>query len=174
MSTDTRDTRADVARRTSAEAMTALEDALKRAGVAADGIRTTSYSLTPDVEWTNGRSIPKGYVVHNQIEVRVDVLDTLAAVIDAADASKGSSLSVTGPRFDLKDESAAENDALETAVGSALARAEAIARGAHRTLGPIRRIEEQNLGPSVRPMPMQMAVRSVAAAPADAHADRSW
>ena len=105
------------------------------------------------MEYVNGRAIPRGYVVRNQIEVRVDQLDRLGDVIDAANTVKGTGLSIVGPRFALRDEEAAENEALRMAVQAAMARAESIAAGARRTLGPIQRIEENVMS---RPEPMMM------------------
>jgi uncharacterized protein len=160
VATDARDTRAADARRKGAEAMTSVQAALKGAGVAADAIRTTGYSLTPEMEWNNGRGVVKGYLARNQIEVRIEDLTKLGEVLDVVNTStSGVSLSIIGPRFDLKNEQAAENDALKAAVESALSRAQAIAAGAGRTLGTILRIEEQNQGAPM-PRPFTLAARA--------------
>lgn len=145
IATETREPRAADARRRSAESMTALQAVLKAAGLAGDAIRTTGYTLTPEMDWNNGRGTVRGYLARNQIEVRVDDLATLGDVIDAVNTSKNTAVTITGPRFGLKDESAAQNDALRDAVQAALARAQAIAAGARRALGTIVRIEEQNV-----------------------------
>ena len=58
------------AQRGAADAMTAVNAALGRAGLAGDAIRTTGYNLQPDLEYVNGRSRVKGYIARNQIEVR--------------------------------------------------------------------------------------------------------
>ena len=155
VATETRDPKAAEARRRNAEAMTAVQNALKNAGVKADAIRTTGYSLQPDMQWDNGRSILRGYIVSNQVEVRVDDLSTLPDVLDAVNSPKGVALTVNGPRFDLKDEKSAQNEALRLAVESAMSRAQAIAAGAKRTLGQIVRIEDQNVGP-IMAKPMQV------------------
>jgi uncharacterized protein YggE len=155
VSTETRDPKAAEARRRNADAMTAVQSALKAAGVSSSAIRTTGFSVTPEFDWNDGRSILRGYVARNQVEVRVDDLDRLSAVLDAVNAPKNVAISVTGPRFDLKDERSVRNEALKAAVEDALSRAEAIASGAKRTVGPILRIEEQNaLSMPPRPMPM--------------------
>jgi uncharacterized protein YggE len=154
VATEQRETQPGEARRKGAEAMTAVQAALKAAGVPADAIRTTAYSLTPDVEWVGGRSTIRGYVARNQIEVRVDNLDRLAAVIDAANTPRTAGLSIIGPRFDLKSRQAVENEALQHAVQAAMERARAIAAGARRTLGPIVRIEAHPVDGVPRPMPM--------------------
>jgi uncharacterized protein YggE len=160
VATETRDVKAAEARKRNAEAMTSAQGALKGAGVRPDAIRTTGYSLSPEFDWNDGRSILRGYVVRNQIEVRVDDLDRLADVLDAVNAARNVAISVTGPRFDLKDENAAQSEALRAAVEVALTRAQAIAAGAKRSLGQILRIEERGQGPIVPRPPMPMAMRS--------------
>lgn len=145
IATETREPRAADARRRSAESMTALQAVLKATGVASDAIRTTGYILTPEMDWNNGRGTVRGYLARNRIEVRVDDLATLGDIIDAVNTSKNTAVTITGPRFGLKDESAAQNDALRDAVQAALTRAQAIAAGARRSLGTIVRIEEQTV-----------------------------
>jgi hypothetical protein len=167
VATETRDPKPADARRRSAEAMTAIQDQLKRAGIPGDALRTTGYSLMPDMEYNNGRSTLKGYVVRNQIDVRVDDLDKLSDVLDVVNAPKATGLSIVGPRFDLKNQQAAETEALKLAVEAAMARAQAIAAGARRSVGAILRIEEDGVSsPGPRPMPMsRMTMESVAAQP---------
>jgi uncharacterized protein YggE len=162
VATETRESKPADARRRNAEVMTDVQRALRGAGLAADAIRTTGFSLTPEMDWNNGRGTIRGYVARNQIEVRVDDLDKLADVIDAANVPKASGLSIIGPRFDLKNEQAAQNEALRLAVEAAMGRAQAIAAGAKRSVGPVIRIEEQGSGP-VFPKPM-MATRAFAGA----------
>jgi uncharacterized protein len=162
VSTETRDTSAAEARRRNADAMTGVQAALKGAGLAPDALRTTGFSISPEFDYNDGRSILRGYVVRNQIEVRVDDLDGLPRVLDAVNVSKNVALSIDGPRFDLKNEQAARNDALRAAVEDALGRAKALAAGGSLSLGPILRLEEHNIGPRP-PQPMPYAMRAAAA-----------
>lgn len=154
VATETRDVRAEDARRKSAEATTAVQAALKGTGLAADAIRTTGYSLTPEMDWNNGRGTVKGYLVRNQVEVRVDDLARLGAVIDAANATKSTALTISGPRFALKQQDEAEAEALRAAVQAAMTRAQAMAAGARRTLGNIVRVEDQSGSRLPQPQPM--------------------
>ncbi len=163
VSTQTRDARADRARTLSAEAMTAVQKALADAGVPADAIRTTGFSLSPEMDWDDGRGIVRGYVVRNQVEVRIDDLDRLPAIIDAANSARSTAISISGPRFDLKDETDAEAEALKMAVSAAMARARAIAEGAGRGLGEIVRIDDHTTGPMPPPQPMVMRMSAEAA-----------
>ena len=149
------------ARRLGAQAMTDVQAALKATGLAADAIRTVAYSLQPETTWNNGRATVTGYVAHNQIEVRVDDLDKLPDVLDAANTPKNVSLIVDGPRFDLKDREAVEREVLASAVENAMARARAMAEGAKVTLGAILSIQNQSPPTDAMPMPL---VRSLAGA----------
>ncbi len=149
------------AQQKAASAMTALQAALKIVNLPADAIKTTNYSLQPEMEYLNGSSHVKGYVALNQLEVRVDALDKVSQVLDVAGASGATSIS--GLRFDLKDRATVEREALRLAVQDAMARAQAMAAGAGRTLGPITRVEEQRSeGPAPRPF-MALAARADAA-----------
>ncbi len=158
IATETRDRQAAEARRKAADAMTSAQTALRGAGVPADAIRTTGFTLTPEINYDNGRGEVRGYLVRNQIEVRVDDLDRLGPIIDTVQAGSNTAISVIGPRFGLKDEQAPERDALREAVEAARARAEAMASAAGRTLGAVVRIEEhaQPSGPMPRPEVMMM------------------
>ena len=149
------------AQRTAAEAMKAVQTALSKAGLPGDAIRTTGYSLQPDMEYVNGRGRVRGYIVRNQIEVRVDDLQKLGAVLDAAGGSGATSMS--GLRFDLKERGAAEREALTLAVREAMARARALAAGGAVVLGPVLKIEDA--GDVRQPMPY-MTMRAEGGAPA--------
>jgi hypothetical protein len=151
------------AQKQAAEAMTAVQKALRGAGLSGDAIRTTGYTLHPDIQYEGGRSRVRGYIARNQIEARVDQLDRLGAVIDAAGASGATSMA--GLRFDLKDRAAAEREALRLAVEDAMGRARALASGANASLGPIVRIEEAG-GMRQPPMPyVAMEARQSAQTP---------
>jgi uncharacterized protein YggE len=163
IATDTRDAQADAARRKSSASLRAVQDALRQAGLPADAIRTTGFSLMPDLEWNNGRSTVRGYVVRNQIEARIDALDRLGQVIDAVNATGDTTVTISGPRFALKDQSEAEREALQQAVQAALARADAIAAGAHRAIGAIVKIEDHTVS---GPAPRFMATEGMRAAQA--------
>jgi uncharacterized protein YggE len=152
------------AQRLNAEAMQAVTAALTRAGLAAEAIRTTGYSLQPDMEYVSGRGRVKGYIARNQLEVRVDDLKKLGAVLDAAGLSGATSMS--GLRFDISNRASVEREALGLAVQDAMARAKAIASGAGVTVGPIVRIDDQyQSSPPMYAMGAGGGARLAAAAP---------
>jgi len=148
------------AQEAAATAMKAVHDALRGAGIAQEHIRTTSYTLQPDIDRSGGRQRVIGYIARNQIEVRVDDLDRLSRVIDAAGASGATSMA--GLRWDVKDRQNIEREALRMAVEDAMGRARALAQGAGATLGPIVRIDEQRMG---RPMYARETMQLAAQAP---------
>jgi len=140
-----------------AQAMSAVLAALDSQDIPDDAIRTTGYTLRPDMQYDQGRARVRGYVALNQIEVRVDELARLGAVIDAAGASGATSMS--NLRFDIRERDALERDALRLAVEDAMQQAEAMAAGAGRSVGAVVRIEQQ--GRMAPPGPF-MAMREAA------------
>ena len=147
----------------SAKAMTAVQQRVIAAGVPKDAIRTLSYDLQAQFEFTSGKQVPRGYQARNVIEVRLDDIQTVGEILELAVAAGGTS--VQGVRFDLKQRAALEREALTRAVADARARAEAAAKGAGAAVVAVLRIEEG--GVNVRPMeaPMfRMAADSVAGA----------
>jgi uncharacterized protein YggE len=150
------------AQRTDAEAMTAVRTQLHQLGLADDAVRTISYDLQLEFDYTGGKQIPRGYVARHTIELRVDDVDKLGEIVArAVGAGAGS---VAGIRFDVKERDQLERDALRKAVEDARARADAAAAGAGATVGGIIRIEEQRTFEPPRPVAMArgMAAEAVA------------
>jgi uncharacterized protein YggE len=131
------------AQRKAADAMTSVQAAIKTVGLAADAFKTSQYSLQPDMEYVNGSSRVKGYIARNTIEVRVDEINKLGAVIDAAGASGAAS--VSGMRFDVKNRESVEREALAAAAKDGIERARAIAAGLGQTIGAVIRVQDQRL-----------------------------
>jgi uncharacterized protein len=162
--TESRASKPAEAQKLNAQAMTGVQAAVKQAGIPADAVRTLSFNLREDVDWVNGKRTPRGYVVANAIEVRVDKLEDLGTLLDAAVTAGATN--VSSIRFDLKDRTGAEREAVRLAVADARARADAAADGAGARVSKVLRIEEtsdRNVPPPV-PM-MRMAEARVAAAP---------
>ena len=154
------------AQRANADAMKAVLDKLRTLGLPADAVRTSGYDLQPEYEYTNGRQLLRGYVARNTVEVRLDDVSRAGDVLDAAVGSGATS--VSGVRFDLKNRSGAEREALRLAVADARGRADAAASGAGLRVERVIRIEEQRATiPEPRPMTMvrTMASQAEAATP---------
>lgn len=147
-----------------ARAMTDVRAKLQGSGVPSDAIKTVAYSVQEEADYVNGRRMLRGYRASNAIEIRVDDIERVGAIIDAAVTSGASS--VSDIRFDLRDRDGVERQALKLAVGDARARAEAIAAGAGVTIASIVRIEEQGRpSPPPRPVIAMAAMRAADAPP---------
>ncbi len=146
------------AQKQNATAMTAVLQKIEQAGVPKAAIRTVGYELQPEFDYANGRQTFRSYVARNTVEVRLDDIDRVGVVIDAAAA--GGATTITGIRFDVRDRAALERDALRQAVADARARAEAAAAGAGATIDRIVRIEEGGAPEYPRPM-MRMAAQAM-------------
>lgn len=153
IATEVRDGKAANARKKSAEAMTEIRAAVGTAGVPESAIRTSGFSLQPEMEYSGGKPSVRNYVVRNQIEIRIDDLDKLADVIDAANTPKNVAITVGSPRYELKDKDAAEVEALRMAVQTAMARAKTLAAGAGQTLGAVQRIQQGGVSVSMPGQP---------------------
>jgi uncharacterized protein len=152
------------AQRLNTAAMTPILDKLRGAGIPGDAIKTVGYDLQYEWDYVNNRRVGRGYVARNTVEVRVDAIDRVGDLLELAGTSGATTLG--GVRFDLKDRSKLEREALRLAVADARAKAEAIAAGAGRTIERIVRIEEQ--GVSGGPVPMfrrEMAMQATAGGP---------
>lgn len=129
------------AQKLNATVMTVVLQKLKDAGLAGDAIQTRAYDLQPEYDHVNGRQSLRGYVARNTLEVRADDLARVGELLDIA-VSAGAS-SVGNVRFDLKDRSGVEREAIRLAVEDARRRADAAAAGAGMKVERIHRIEEQ-------------------------------
>ena len=163
-STETRGAKPDDVQKQNAAAMTRVQEAVARARVPADAVRTLGFNLQEEFDWVNGKRVSRGYTASNSVEVRVDDLTTLGALMDAA--VQAGATGVGAVRFDLKDRAGAEREALRLAVADARARADAAAAGANTRVAGIVRIEESGgpRGPTPVPM-MRMAMAAAAQAP---------
>jgi uncharacterized protein len=155
ISAESRASSAPEAQRRNAEAMTPVQNKLKSAGITADAMRTIAYDLQYEWDYVNNKRVGRGYVARNSIEVRVDNVDRLGEYLEIAITSGATSLG--GIRFDLKERSKLEREALRLAVADARAKADAAAAGAGRTIERIVRVEEAP-GYGV-PVPMPRVMR---------------
>lgn len=146
------------AQKQNAAAMTAVLQQIEKAGVPKDAIRTTGYELHPEFDYANGRQTFRSYVARNTVEVRLDDIDRVGVIIDAAGA--GGATTITGIRFDVRNRAALERDALRQAVADARARADALAAGAGATVDRVVRIEDNGAPELPRPM-MRMSAQAM-------------
>lgn len=150
------------AQKQNAAAIESLRAALKQAGVPDDAVKTRSYSLEPQMQYTDGRSKVIGYVARQALEIRIDDLSRIGTAIDAAGASGATSISDI--RFDVKDRASIERRLLGEAVKDGMQRVTAMAVGAGVELLRIWRIDEQRFSDN-GPRPMYAAMAGKMDAP---------
>lgn len=148
------------AQKQNAIAIGSVRASLKQAAVLDEAVKTRSYSVEPQMQYTDGKSKVIGYVARQSLDVRIDDLTRLGAVIDAAGGSGVTSISDI--RYDVKDRAGIETRLLSEAVRDGMKRATAMASGAGKEVLTIWRIDEQRFSNN-QPQPMyRMAAGQVA------------
>lgn len=114
-------------------------DALRAAGIAAEDISTSNFSLWFSQNYDlNGQPTDGKYVVDNTVYITVRDLDALGDILDTAIGAGANS--VNGISFDVSDKEAALAEAREKAVADARAQAGELAELAGVDLGEIQSI----------------------------------
>ena len=151
-----------------ADRITAVAAAVRSAGQAADRLRvqTSSYSLNPvygPVAPNRPREIV-GYMARNTLQVRVDEVDRVGSLIDAALAA--GSNRVSSLRFEVRDPEPYRNEALREAIRGARGEAEIMAESLGMTLAPPLEVQGGAELPNPRPFLQSGAERAFAVADA--------
>ncbi|MGI8824987.1 MAG: SIMPL domain-containing protein [Chloroflexota bacterium] len=149
---DSHDTKAETALADNSSKMNAVISAIKAQGVPASHIQTTDLSLYYDSQHDS-------YVVSHQVTARIDRVDTVGAVLDAAVAAGANNS--WGVSFGLKDPIAAKAQALKAAITDARARADSLASALGVTITGVGSVEES----TVNYQPIPYAAASTARAP---------
>ncbi len=131
------------ARDEAADAMQAMQDAMGDEGVADEDIQTQYFNIYPQYNYSES-SGPQiiGYVVSNQVQVKVRNLDSVSAVLDASIEAGGDAVRVNGITFTVEDPDEFLGDARREAVTDARAKAEVLAEAAGVKLGTAISINE--------------------------------
>lgn len=143
-------TAADAASR-NAQKVEAVIASLRKLGYNTDSLRTVGFGVTPNYDYEGGRRLVD-YQASATLAVTVTRLDRLGSTLDAVLAAGATD--VSGIEFESNREQEGRAVALERALRTARADAEAIARAAGGRLG--RQLEVTTQQP-LRPMQMQMA-----------------
>jgi uncharacterized protein YggE len=139
-----------------ARRMTALTQALRRAGVAERDIQTSNVSVHPQQQYVEGQQ-PRitGYQANNTVTAKVRRIDTTGRVIDAAVAAGGNT--VHGVSFSYQDPDAQLDAARRDAIAEARRRAELYASALNMRV--VRVVAVQEGGGYAPPIPMPMMAR---------------
>jgi uncharacterized protein len=147
-------TRDDVNRRASA-----VLGALRELAIADGDLHAPDVGIHPQYDYRKGQRLT-GYHVQRRMRVNVRDLERLGEVLDGVVAAGANE--VHGAQMSAADPSAAEHEALASAMAAARAKAAAIASAANVTLGALTRVEEDADG-GFQPMPKLAVMRMEAA-----------
>jgi uncharacterized protein len=135
--------------------------AVRKATPAAE-LKTISYSLNPNYQYhpNGGEPTIDGYIASNIVQVTLDDLARIGAVIDSATQSGANH--VQGIQFTLRDQEAVRAEALRKAAAQARAEAEVLAAALGLKVVRVLTVEEN--APHLTPVRMFAAERTVAGA----------
>jgi uncharacterized protein len=131
-------------------AMNSVIDKLKSMGIKEEDIQTTTYDVSPIINYdANGNGIPSGFHVTNIVVVKVRSIDQTGPVIDAA-ITAGANRTY-GITFTVDDTAALEAQARDKAMQNAKDKAQQLAKAAGVTLGQASYISD---GGVIAPVPV--------------------
>lgn len=132
----------------------ALVDALKSMGINKEDIKTVSYNLYPQYDYTTSTTNRiTGYQISTNYQVKVKDFDKVNEVLTTATGVGANAIGSVS--FEVNDETEKEklNEARELAVKEAKAKADGLSKAAGISLGKIVNISEsQNAGDQIRPL----------------------
>lgn len=135
----------------------AVLDALARLGLPREQLSTEGYTVYPEMTYGRDGTVPRvsGYVVTNTVRAETHRPEQVGAIVDAA-LGAGANM-INSLSFFASSIEEPRRQAIATAVTSARADAEAMARAAGGSVGQLLELSTQ--GPTVPPRPMfDMAV----------------
>jgi len=114
-------------------------DALREAGIEAEDIQTTNFSIYPQQQYDpQGQLQGVFYVVDNTVYVTLRELSKIGTVLGSVIEAGANTIS--GIQFDVADKSEALAEARQAAIEDAQSQAEQLARAADVTLGELQSI----------------------------------
>jgi uncharacterized protein YggE len=134
------------ARSSAASIMTAVIDAIRKAGVADADLKTSVLSLSPAYDYPAGGGTPrlKGYTISNAVVATIRSLETAGAVIDGAMAAGATTMD--GITFRVADPARAEEQARQAAMAQAKSKAQTLATAAGVAIEGVATISESSSG----------------------------
>lgn len=145
---------AQAALQENARRMTALNAALRRAGIAERDIQTSNVSVYPQQQYRENQApLITGYQANNTVNVRVRNVNNLGRVIDAVVAAGGNT--VNGVSFSHADPEAQLDAARRDAIAEARRRADLYASALNMRVVRIVAVSEGGGYSPPMPMPME-------------------
>ena len=116
---------AQKAQQENATQMTAVIDAVKKAGIKAEDIKTTCYNIYQTYDYTPNSEVRNEYYqVNNIVNIKIKDINAVGKIIDVATAAGANN--VNSIRFTVSDDSKYYSEALKLAMANANTKASAI------------------------------------------------
>ena len=150
---------ASLAREDSARKLNQLFASLKSFGIEQKDIMTTTYSLYPEYVYEKNkiRRI-EAFNVSNNLNVKVRQLGRLGSVIDGVIKLDSGDIRINNISFNVDNSTIYEDQARESAIKDAIAKASKIAKNANVQLGPPMLIVDVEPFSNVNPIGVQRAM----------------
>jgi uncharacterized protein len=157
ISVETRGATAAAAGADNATRQRATMDALHALGLQKNQLSTAGYSVQPEYNYSNSKQ-PRvtDYVARNTVRAELRQLDQVGRAIDTALAAGATTISSV--QFWASNADSARRVAIAAAVTEAREDADAMARAAGGTLGPLIELSGSPQMPGPRPMPVMRAM----------------
>ncbi len=139
-----------------AEKAQAVTSSLTSAGVAADDMATTEYSIRPEYDYSGSEQRLLGYRVTNIVRARLRDVAAAGPLVDSITSAGGDETRVNGLSFGVSDETSVQAEAREAAWKDALAKATQLAELSGQSLGKATSITE-TIRPPIAPVRMMAA-----------------
>lgn len=133
-----------------------VTSALTSAGVAAEDVATTEYSIRPEYDYSGNEQRLLGYRVSNIMRARLRDVTAAGPLVDVISSAGGDQTRVNGLSFGVSDETALQAEARQSAWNDALAKATQLANLSGQGLGRATSIAE-TIRPPVAPVRMMAA-----------------
>jgi uncharacterized protein len=137
------------AQQENAYVMNQVIESLLELGISRENIKTTTYNISPQYDYVEGKQLFRGYQVTNAITVKITNIEQVGNVIDVA-VQNGAN-NVSNIQFTVENEQLHYQQALSLALKNALAKAQTIAATIQLQLDPhpIKIVEEVREEPVV-------------------------
>jgi uncharacterized protein YggE len=156
-----------IAQSDNAKKMDAVYKALSALGIAKEKIKTVSYYINPRYDYKDNISVLAGYDVTNAVEVTVVDLTKVSKVLDMTVKQGINQANAISFGISDQERDAFYLQALDKAVVSSKAKANALAKAAGVTVNKPAQIIEGNAGP-IQPIPYPMYDKAMTAESATA------
>lgn len=134
------------AQKSNSATMNNIVEAVKKAGIAADDIKTSNYNISPkyNYEEKTGNSTIVGYTVTSTLSVTVKNINSVGSIIDTAIANGAND--ANGISFGVSNYEKYYNEALKNAISNAKNKAQAMADSIDVKLSRLTKITENSSG----------------------------